>query len=127
MSQHRIFGPESSQSSFIEFGAVLNEIEYQFSLLWLERVEYWELTITDPRRQTVIDGIRVTGNTDLLQPYNDMPRLPPGRLVAYDTTGASQDPGREDWIERHLFIYEDPIEVVEETFVRNVTVPEPPG
>jgi len=118
VSQHRILGPESSESSFIEFGAVLNGVEYQFALQWLEVVEFWELTITDPRRQTVINGMRVTGNTDLPQPYNDMPRLPPGRLVAYDTTGASMDPGREDWIERHLFIYEDPIVVTHESFVR---------
>lgn len=125
MAQRRIFGPESSRSSFIEFGAVLSEIEYAFSLQWLTTVQFWQLEITDPRRQQVILGIRVVADTDMLQPFNESPRLPPGRLVAYDTTGKSQDPGRDDWIERHLFIYEEPVEEPEENFVR--ILPPPPS
>ena len=93
-------------------------LEYQFSLQWIEVDEYWALTITDTRRADVLSNIRVVGNTDMLQPFNDMPRLPPGQLVAYDTKGMSSDPGREDWLERHLLIYEDPIEVVSENFIR---------
>ncbi len=118
MTQHRIFGPESSPSSEIDFGAVLGGLEYQFALQWIGVGEFWAITITDTRRQTVLASLRVVGNTDMLQPFNDMPRLPPGKLVAYDTTGMQSDPGREDWLERHLLIYEDPIEVVPENFIR---------
>lgn len=123
MSQHRIFGPESSESSFIDFGAVLNALEYQFELQWLTRVEFWELKITDTRRLQVIEGIRVVADTDMIQPFNDMPRLPPGRLVAYDTSGQSRDPGRNDWRDRHILIYEDPIEPPDENFVRIIPLP----
>lgn len=125
MTQLRIFGPESSESSEISFGAALDGVEYQFTLRWIEVDEYWALTITDTRRQDVLSNIRVVGDTDMLQPFNDMPRLPAGRLVAYDTTGAHADPGRFDWIERHLLVYEEPEEVVEESFVRLTLIPMP--
>ena len=51
MTQLRIYGPESSQSSFIQFGAVLNDVEYQFELQWNNRHSFWILGIVDARRQ----------------------------------------------------------------------------
>ncbi len=124
MAQLRIFGPESSRSTFIEFGAPLSGIEYQFALQWMSRLGFWQLAITDTRREQVIEGIRVVADTDMLQPFNDSPRLPPGRLVAYDTTGSAQDPGRDDWIERHLLIYDEPVDQPVENFVRIIPQPE---
>lgn len=126
MTQLRIFGPESSRSSSIEFGAVLSGVEYQFALEWLTNEEYWVLSIADARRQQVLEGIRVVGDTDMLQPFNESPRLPPGKLVAYDTTRKAEDPGRDDWIERHLLVYEEPIELPPENFVRIIPPPAPP-
>jgi hypothetical protein len=122
----RILGPESSRSSFIEFGALLSGAEYQFALQWLTNRGFWQLRVTDPRRSEVIRGLRVTGDTDIFQPFNSMPRLPPGRLIAYDTTNQGADPGRDDWIERHLLIYQDPVVVAPTDYTR-ITPVAPPG
>ena len=58
-------------------------------------------------REVVLEGLRVVANSDMLQPYSDA-RLPPGQLIAHDTTNLQQDPGRDDWRERHILIYIEP-------------------
>lgn len=125
MATFQINGPGDSESSFISFGAILDDVEYQFQLQWLDRRKFWVLRVIDARRELVIKGIRVVGNSDMLQPYSDT-RLPPGQLIAHDTTGKNQDPGRNDWRERHILLYIQPQaeEPATEVRVTNAVQPE---
>lgn len=112
MAQFQVQGPEASQSSRIAFGAILDDVEYQFVLQWLDRRQFWVLKIISARREVIIEGVRVVANSDMLQPYSDA-RLPPGQLVCHDTTNLQQDPGRDDWKERHILLYIQPVETPE--------------
>ena len=107
MAQRQIQGPEASRSSAIAFGAILNDIEYQFRLQWLDRVKYWSLQVIDARKEGVVEGQRVVAGTDMLQPYNDR-RLPPGQLICVDTQNVWADPGRDDFVSRPFLRYIEP-------------------
>lgn len=118
MSTLRIQGPELSESSFIEFGAEdLSGLEIEFELQWMSRERFWTLAVIDVRRERIIDGIRVVAGTDMWLPYSDL-RLPPGKLICHDGANLFQDPGRNDWRERHNLYYVEPEEVVEENHIR---------
>lgn len=120
MAQRQLQGPELTEASFIPFGAVLNDVEYQFELQWLDRMQYWTLTFIDSRREEILSNIRVVAGTDMLGPYND-PRLPPGQLFAQDTTNRYEDPGRDDWRERHVLLYVEPEEPEPPTPIRQLS------
>ena len=107
MAQNIIQGPEQTDRSEIRFGAVLGGRQFDFKLTWLPCQFFWELEMVSEAGAHLLDGIKVTANIDMLQPYSDS-RMPPGQLVAHDTTRLQQDPQRNDWRERHRLVYVDP-------------------
>lgn len=107
MAQNVIQGPEQTNRSEIRFGAVLGGRQYDLKLTWLPCQSFWELEMIGSAGQSLLVGVKVTANVDMLQPYSDS-RMPPGQLVCHDTTNKQEDPGRNDWRERHRLVYVDP-------------------
>lgn len=124
MAQHIIQGPSQSDSAEIRFGAILGGRQYDMTLAWNDRMKYWRFEMVGANDERLLDGIGITANIDMLQPYTDA-RMPPGQLVCHDTENKREQPGRRDFINRHLLIYVDPVEEDEppSTTVEIVTNP----
>ena len=103
MAQNLIQGPEQTDRSEIRFGAVLGGRQFDLKLTWLPCQSYWELEMVSGAGARLLDGVKVTANIDMLQPYSDS-RMPPGQLVCHDTENKQVDPGRNDWRERHRLV-----------------------
>lgn len=103
----RIRGPELSTDPRIEFAITLDGIEYPAALQWLGRVECWMLQLYSPSGELVIKGVRLVNGSPLTYPFTDR-RLPTSRhVVCHDSTNSRQDPGRNDLVDRHLFLLID--------------------
>lgn len=120
---HWIPGPEASSRAEISFVLQIDDEERDCTLQWLPRIEQWALYVRSPDGQRVIDGLRVAGDTSLLGAFSDL-RLPQGgHLVAVDSTGANHDPGRDDFRARHLVMWIQPDETVEDFVIRVDEIP----
>ena len=109
MAQNIIQGPEQTNRPEIRFGAVLGGRQYDMILTWLPCESFWDFEMFSEAGVALLAGIKVTANIDILQPYTDS-RMPPGQLVCHDTENKRQDPGRNDWRQRHRLVYIDPEE-----------------
>ena len=107
MAENIIQGPEQTDRAEILFGATLGGREFDMKLTWLPCQSFWEFEMFSAAGVPLLVGIKVTANIDMLQPYSDS-RMPPGLLVAHDTTNKQQDPTRNDWQQRHRLVYVDP-------------------
>lgn len=126
---HWLPGPEASTRADISFVLQIDDVERECRLQWLPRIGEWALYVRAPDGQRVIDGLRVAGDTSLLGAFSDL-RLPQGgHLVAVDSTGANQDPGRDDFRQRHLMMWISPEESVEKFVIKvdELIVPVPPS
>jgi hypothetical protein len=117
MAQNIIQGPEQTDRPEILFGAVLGGRSYDMRLIWRPCQSYWDLELYSDSGETLLAGILVQANVDMLQPYSDL-RMPPGKLICHDTTNKQQMPGRTDWRERHRLVYVDPEAVEEESPIK---------
>lgn len=124
MAQNIIQGPEQTDRSEIHFGAVMSGAEFAMILTWLPCQEFWELEMVTQSGERLLDGVKVTANIDMLQPYSDF-RMPPGQLVCHDTDNKQADPGRNDWRERHRLVYVDPEEPSDPIEIRITRASEP--
>ncbi len=106
MAQHVIQGPEQTALAEIRFGAVLAGRQYDMTLTWIPCASFWTFEMA-LEGENLIAGVHVPANLDMLQPYADS-RMPPGQLIAHDTEGKQEAPGRDDWRERHRLVYVDP-------------------
>lgn len=100
----RIPGPAQSTDADMTFSSLVGEFRLQFRLKWNERLARWTLGIATSDGESIIDGIAVIADFDLLQGFADN-RLPPGQLIASDSLNLGQAPGRNDWLERHQLMY----------------------
>lgn len=83
---------------------VLEGATYLFELRWNERSSAWFLSIHDGVGEVLTAGRRVVLGADLLGRSVDA-RLPPGTLVAVDSSGADQEAGRDDLGSRVQLVY----------------------
>lgn len=60
------------------------------------RFDYWSMTISDIDLNVLIGGLRLALDYELLSQYPGR-GLPPGALIAIDTTGDELDPNRENF------------------------------
>lgn len=68
---------------------------YRLPLRWSTRESCWTIGVSLDDGTVLIDGTAVRVGYDLLRKHVDA-RLPPGGLVAIDTSGQDADPGRDD-------------------------------
>lgn len=76
-----------------DFVTTLGEQTYEFYIRWNDRGSFWTMDVTDYNSQTkLISGMPLLLGCDLFSPYV----LQNGSLIAYDTSGASQDANYDD-------------------------------
>ena len=113
MSVFTLKGPESTTASLIRFGTVIDGTTYRVTLEWLRYQSFWIFSWADVQGRPIVAGLRVVPNHNLFQPYTDQ-RLPAGSVIAHDTQNKKEEPGRNDWRERHLLLFIPDTDVVEE-------------
>lgn len=75
------------------FVTQLDDVKYQFDVIYNDRSGVWTMTITEYVAQTVIvNGLPIVLGQPLLEPYN----FGIGELLVVDTSGSSRDAGADD-------------------------------
>jgi hypothetical protein len=87
-----------------DFEVELEGALYRFELHWNARDGAWFMSLYDANDEPLVAGRKVVLGADLLGHSAD-PRLPPGALLIIDTSGANEDPGRDDLGARCLLGY----------------------
>lgn len=98
--------PTRTDVNNYEEQVTLEEATYTFKFIWNYRGEFWSMSILDANDVEIVSGIAVRVDIDLLK-YVGSSRKPPGSLVAYDTSGANEDPGLEDLGGRVILLYQE--------------------
>lgn len=77
------------------FRCILEGKAYEFEVMWNDRDGCWWMQIGDALGKLLAGSIRVLLGQPLFHSYEDT-RLPPGVLVAKDTSGSGLDAGLQD-------------------------------
>ncbi len=78
-----------------DFEVELEGALYRFDLHWNARDGAWFLALYDATENLLVAGRKVVLGANLLGRSAD-PALPPGALLIVDTSGANEDPRRDD-------------------------------
>lgn len=70
---------------------------YRLDLRWNTRYEFWSIALLSSGGDPLMGHQRLTLLVDLLRSHTST-SLPPGALVAVDTSGRNNEPGREDLV-----------------------------
>lgn len=96
--------PLRSDLPFYRFQAELDSVTYGFEFRWNYEAGAWFVSVFTSEDELVLGSKRVVVDWPLGARYVDS-RLPPGLLMFLDTTGAHQDPGKDDLGSRCVFLY----------------------
>lgn len=89
--------PLRTDLAHYEFQIELEGESFVFELRWNERDGAWALSISDADGNPLLSGRRVVLGTPLLFRKRAVsPTLPPGELIAEDTSGTGIEPGIGD-------------------------------
>lgn len=98
-------GPASQQT--VEFDGVIVGLR----LWWNARAQRWILDVTDQAGAEIASGLGLVIGRSLLARFGARPDMPPGSLVAVDTSGAGREAGRDDLGDRVRLVYADAAEL----------------
>lgn len=93
-----------------DFQVDLDGATYTIALAWNERDAAWYLTLQTAEEETILASRKVVIDLPLWSRFKD-PRLPPGVLLAIDTTGAGLDAGLDDLGRRVQLLYYSATEI----------------
>jgi hypothetical protein len=96
--------PARSDAAFYDFEVDLDERAFTIEIRWNARAGGWFLSLYDSAGVPLSMGRRIVLGANLLGHGVD-PALPPGTLLAVDTTTQDSDPGRDDLGSRVLLAY----------------------
>ena len=101
----QIIPTSSSESNYSQITA-LDGRDFKLELRWNQREGRWYLSV-----RTAADGLiqgptKIVADWPLIYPEQDLP-LPPGCLMAVDTTGQGRDPGLAELGDRVVLVYLD--------------------
>lgn len=106
ISQLRIpTGPASRQA------VTLDGVTIGLRLWWNARAGRWIVDIEDASGAEVASGIGLALGVSLWARFGARSTLPPGALLAVDTSGAGLEAGRDDLGTRVLLLYYDAAEL----------------
>lgn len=88
--------PVLQEGPLFGFSVELEGVNYGFTFRWNERSSQWSMDVADGDGNLLVAGIRVVVDVPMLLRYRSIPRLPPGDIVAVDSTDQSRDPDFED-------------------------------
>lgn len=98
--------PTSQQESNYTQVTGLDGRDYVLELRWNQRQGRWYLKISTADDGTIQGPVAVVADWPLVYPGKDLP-LPPGCLMAVDTTGQGRDPGLTELGGRVVLVYLD--------------------
>ncbi len=96
--------PVRSDAPFYSVEVDLEGASFTLQLYWNARDAGWYLSFYDREQACLVSGRKVVLGAHLLGPSADA-RLPPGLLLAIDTTGKDQEAGRDDLGVRVQLVY----------------------
>lgn len=96
--------PIDSEAPSYEFSCTLEGRTYTFDLTWNERSGAWFLSVRDTDGVDLVAGRRVVLGANLLGRSANA-ALPPGVLLAIDTSGTDTDAGPDDLGARVKLLY----------------------
>ena len=96
--------PARSDIPFYSFKVELEGAVYRLEVRWNRRDTAWYLSLYDALDAIVVAGRKVVLGAPLLGRLVD-PRLPPGMLLAMDTSGQNLDAGETDLGDRVQLVY----------------------
>ena len=79
---------------------------YGLTFMWNTREEAWFLSVADADGVALVSGVKLVADWQLFQSVSNA-SMPPGEMVAVDTSGAGLDPGLTDLGERVLLMYQE--------------------
>jgi hypothetical protein len=74
---------------------VLDGSGYRFSFLWSERAQAWSMSIRDLSDVSILEGVPLALNQDVLKQYRHL-AIPQGELWVVDTSESLGSIGRND-------------------------------
>lgn len=104
MADVTLLGPQRSAKAEIRFRERLDGSWYGFRLVWYLRANRWFLDIADAAGATIVSGIGVVTDADMLAPIV-RGRRPPGQLFVRDDAGLGRSPTRTGWARDFRLIY----------------------
>jgi hypothetical protein len=96
--------PARSNLTHYEFGVELEGASYTIELRWNARDGAWYLSLYDSAGEPLVSGHKAVLGANLLG-RGENPRLPPGLLTLFDTSGTLVDPGQTELGGRVQLIY----------------------
>lgn len=96
--------PVDSASEFYDLDVDLDGRAYRFELRWNPRAASWFITTYDATGELLVGPRRIVLGANLLGRGID-DRLPPGELLAVDTSSDGTDPTRDDLGTRVVLVY----------------------
>lgn len=88
------------------FNIVLDDVSVIFNFRWNSRMERWIMDLLDPASDPILMGIPVLEDTSMIDRYID-DRIPPGILLALDTTKSGNQPDLDNFGEDVILQYEE--------------------
>ncbi len=101
--------PEIPNSARFVFNMDLSEQTYRFRFDWNDREESWYMSVFDIDDTPRLLGKRVALTGDLFYPH--VTGVPPGTLLAYDTSLQFATPGVDELGNRVVLLYFEPGEI----------------
>lgn len=96
--------PTNADFDWYSLTAAMDGVDYRLVCHWNTRDERWYLTVVDADGETLVAGIPLVVDYPLLSRFT-IDGLPPGVLMALDTTGEGMEPEHDDLGDRVRLIY----------------------
>ena len=87
--------PVRSDLDGYSFSIELDAVTYLLRFRYNDRMSVWLMDIADTGGNDVLSGVPLLTNCDLIGRFRS-DALPPGRFLAFDTTGNAANAGRND-------------------------------
>lgn len=98
--------PTRTDLARYSFTCDLDSVTYSFSFEWNDRDSGWYMSIGDVNGAPLLSGARVVLGYLLTAIHRaQVPTLPPGDLVAFDTSTTDTEPGLGDLGDRVILAY----------------------
>jgi len=98
--------PTPSTESWYSLDVTLDGTAYKLTLQWSDRERRWYFDLSTSEGERVATGRKVVADTPLLaRDVGDL--VPPGMLIAFDTTGEDGDPDLRELGSRVILCYID--------------------
>lgn len=101
----QIIPTSGAESNYTQITA-LDGRDYELGFRWNQREGRWYLSVSTAEDGVIQGPTKVVADWPLIYPEQDLP-LPPGTLMAVDTTGQGRDPGLAELGARVVLVYFD--------------------